>query len=137
MSNGRGQTNRQTDGHDYVVVIVYKQIDRQSNLILPSIYMYIQKGWYGSRCSFSVLLRWVNAIKVWANAIKGWANAIKIQDQHKKSANLVLGNWKFKIIETKYEYFKHFAGLKNPFFVFVLIWYFNSIISHFNSNSSS
>ena len=43
-----------------------------------------------SRCSFSVLLGWANAIKVWANAIKVWANAIKvwdnaikIQDQHK------------------------------------------------------
>ena len=29
-----------------------------------------------SQCSFSVLLRGVNAIKVWANAIKVWANAI-------------------------------------------------------------
>ena len=45
-----------------------------------------------SRCSFSVLLRWINAIKVWANAIKVWANAIKvwanaikIKDQHKKN----------------------------------------------------
>ena len=56
-------------------------------------------GWIGwnkwgslySRRSFSVLLRWVNAIKVWANAIKVWAYAIKvwayaikIQDQHEK-----------------------------------------------------
>ena len=36
---------------------------------------------------------WANAIKVWADAIKVWANAIKIQDQQKKSANIVLGNW--------------------------------------------
>ena len=50
-----------------------------------------------SRCSLSVLLRWVNAIRVWANAIKVWANAIKvwandikIQDQHKKSTNIVI-----------------------------------------------
>ena len=91
-----------------------------------------------SRCSFSVLLRWVNAIKVWANAIKVWANAIKvwanaikIQYQHKKSANIVLGNWKFKIFETWYEYFntlsKHFVECKILFLVFVLIWHFNSI----------
>ena len=61
----------------------------------------------GSRRSFSVLLRWFIAIEVWANAIKVWANdikvwandfkvwanAIKIQDQHKKSATIDLGNW--------------------------------------------
>ena len=41
-----------------------------------------------SQCSFSVLLRWVNAIKV-------WANAIKIQDQHKKIRKHCLGNWQF------------------------------------------
>ena len=52
-------------------------------------------GWAGSRtayfsgCIFSVLLSWVNAIKVqadaiesWANAIEVWANDIKIQGQH-------------------------------------------------------
>ena len=45
-----------------------------------------------SRCSFSMLFGWVNAIKVWANVIKVWANAIKvwanaieIQDQRKKN----------------------------------------------------
>ena len=48
---------------------------------------------YYIRCSLSVLLRGVNAIKVWANAIKVWANATKINDQHKESANIVLGNW--------------------------------------------
>ena len=57
---------------------------------------------------------------MWANAIKLWANAIKIQDQHKKSANIVLRNWYFKIIETKYKYFntlsKDFVGSKNPLF---------------------
>ena len=63
-----------------------------------------------SQCSFLVLLRWANAIQVWVNAIKVWTNAIKvwvnaikvwavwannikIQDQHKKLANIVLGNW--------------------------------------------
>ena len=49
---------------------------------------------YFSGCSFSVLLSWVNAIKVqanaiesWTNAIKVWANDIKIQDQHKQICN--------------------------------------------------
>ena len=60
---------------------------------------------------------WANAIKMWANAIKVWANTIKIQVRHKKSANIVLGNWQFKRIETKYEYFntlsKHFVECKN------------------------
>ena len=57
---------------------------------------------------------WANAIKVWANDIKVLAKAIKIQVQTKKPANIVLGNWPFKTIETKYEYFnihsKHFVG---------------------------
>ena len=44
-------------------------------------------------------------------------------------------------MENMCEYFntpsKHFVGSKNPFlFVFVLIWHFNSISSHFNSISS-
>ena len=41
-----------------------------------------------SRCSFSVLLGWANAIKV-------WANAIKIPDQHKcqKKEILILSFW--------------------------------------------
>ena len=82
----------------------------------------------------NVIKVWANAIKVWAYAIEVWANAIKILDQHKKSVNIVLGNWYFKIFETKYEHFntlsKHFIGCKNPFFfVIVLIWDFNSISS--------
>ena len=51
-------------------------------------------------------------------------------------------NRRIRINETKYEYFntpsKHFVGSRNPFlFVFVLIWHFNSICSHFNIISSS
>jgi len=67
---------------------------------------------------------------------------LKSKINTQKSANIVLGNWSFKMIETKYEYFnthsKHFVGSKNPFFfVFVLIWYFNGIGSRFNSISLS
>ena len=46
-----------------------------------------------SRCSFSVLLRWANAIKMWTNAI------LKIQAQHKKIRKhcfrklIILSNW--------------------------------------------
>ena len=41
-----------------------------------------------SQCYWDELV-WAYAIKVWANPTKVWANAIKIQDQHKKSANIV------------------------------------------------
>ena len=43
-------------------------------------------------------------------------------------------------METKYfnTLSKHFVEIKNPFLlVFVLIWHFNSITSHFDSISSS
>ena len=51
---------------------------------------------------------------------------LKSKIKTKQSANIVLGNGLFKIIETKYEYFntlsKHFVGCKNPFYlIFVLI----------------
>ena len=66
-----------------------------------------------SPCSFSVILRWVNAIKV-------WANAIKIQDQNKKIRKHCFRKLIIWIIETKYEYFnalsKHFVRCNNPFF---------------------
>ena len=44
-------------------------------------------------------------------------------------------NKEIEIVETKYKYFntvsKHFVESKNPFLlVFVLIWHFNSISSH-------
>ena len=52
-----------------------------------------------------------------------------------------LSIFQFQIIETKYKYFntlsKHSWDAKSFFLVFVLIWHFNSISSHFNSISSS
>ena len=60
---------------------------------------------------------------------------VKLTNLTKKSANIN------KIIETKYDYFNipstYFVGSRNSFlFVFVLIWHFKSIRSHFNSMSS-
>ena len=57
--------------------------------------------------------------------------------KHKMVVKLTNINKKKTIIETKYEYFntlsKHFIESKNSFLlVFVLIWHFNGISSHFN-----
>ena len=57
------------------------------------------------QCSFSVLLKGVNAIKVWADAIKVWANAIRIQDQHKNICKHCWMKLKLRIVDTKYVYF--------------------------------
>ena len=58
---------------------------------------------------------------------------LKSKINTKKSANIVLGNLKFKIIETKYQYFntlsEHFVGCKILFLLSELIWHFNSISS--------
>ena len=108
---------------------------------VPSVYTYLMKticlslvhtGNY-SRCSFSVLLGWANAIKV-------RANAIKIPDQHFGSTNGFL--LPIKCLEWVLKYSYLVSIILNYQFpkqclriFFVLILDFNSISSHSNSIS--
>ena len=92
-----------------------------------------------SQCSFSVLMRWVNAMKVWANAMKVWANAMKVWANAMKVWANAMKVWAIamKVWANAIKIQDQHKIIRKYCFRFVLIWHFNSISSHFNTISSS